>query len=446
MTRTQLQSLFSETGFHPSKKLGQNFLIDQNVSAWIVGQLTVESGDTVVEVGPGMGALTGQLRERCDQLELVEFDHRLAQWLKERFAGETGVTVHEMDACQFDTRQLYPHQPVKLIGNLPYSAAGEIMRNFTGIHSPVSEAVLMLQREVAARICAEPRTKDYGLLTLRMQSRWKPRILKHIGPDCFYPRPLIDSTVVRLTPREPGELPIFDPRLFDSLLRRGFAQRRKQLRKGLGVESENWTGLAEKLGIPGQARAEELSLEEWVELARHLDDHPLKDHPQSREELFDVVDDANQVIGQETRGRIHEAGLKHRAVHIFVYNEAGELFLQKRSRLKDVHPGAWDSSAAGHLNAGEDYAETAKRELEEELGLQADVERVLQLPPSASNGWEFIELYRASSKGKLRWPASEIEFGQFFPVSTIASWIEKRPQDFAGGFLECWRALKERSA
>ncbi len=191
MTRTQLQSLFSETGFHPSKKLGQNFLIDQNVSAWIVGQLTVENGDTVVEVGPGMGALTGQLRERCSRLELVEFDHRLAQWLQERFEGEPGVTVHEMDACQFDTRQLYPHQPVKLIGNLPYSAAGEIMRNFTGIHSPVSEAVLMLQREVAERICAEPRTKDYGLLTLRMQSRWKPRILKHIGPDCFYPRPLI---------------------------------------------------------------------------------------------------------------------------------------------------------------------------------------------------------------------------------------------------------------
>ncbi len=441
MTRSELQSRFAEAAFHPSKKLGQNFLVDQNVASWIVDQLTTHAGDTVVEVGPGMGALTAHLQGRCP-LVLVEFDRRLAEWLEERYGSDGSIEFHAMDACQFDTRQLYPVQPIKLIGNLPYSAAGEIMRNFTGIHAPIEEAVLMVQREVAARLCAQPRTKDYGLLSLRTQARWHPKILKHIGPDCFYPRPQIDSTVVRLTSRQAEELPVFDHRLFDSLVRRGFAQRRKQLRKGLGLAPEDWRAHADALEVSDQVRAEELTLEQWVELTRRLDDHPLKDLPQKQSELMDVVDDSNQVVGQQTRGVIHHEGLKHRAVHVFVFNDHGELFLHKRSRLKDIHPGAWDSSAAGHLQAGEGYAETARREVQEELALDVPVERVLDLPPTPANGQEFIELYRARARGKVRWPASEIEFGQFFPLDLIREWTARRPQDFAGGFLECWNALE----
>lgn len=442
MTLTELQQLLSHIGLTPSRKLGQNFLIDQNISRWIVQQLLVEPGDHVVEVGPGAGALTDAVLGRTESLTLIEKDGRLARYLGFRFAGREGVAIHNEDACEFDTRGLFPRQPVKLIGNLPYSAGGEIMRNFLGPHSPVCEAVLMLQREVAERICAKPGGKTFGVLSLRVQSRWEPKILKHIGPECFFPQPQIESTVVRLTPRPAESFPVYDSRLFDSTVRRGFSQRRKQLRKCLGIEPERWSALAREVGISESVRAEQVGLAQWIQLTNLLDEHPLKDNAQRGDEMFDVVDGNNQVVGQQPRAVVHRDGLLHRATHIFVFNKADELFLQKRSRLKDVHPGLWDSSAAGHLDAGEDYASAAAREVREEVGIDASVEFVAELPATEANGHEFLQLFRAEANAKPRWPASEVEFGQFFPLDLIDSWIAARPRDFAGGFLECYDAFR----
>lgn len=442
MHLSDLQKLFVELDFHPSRKLGQNFLIDQNVAAWIVRQLSISPGDTVVEAGPGAGALTHELLSQTENLVLVEFDHRLAEFLKGLLAHRPSVSVLHGDACQFDTRDLFPRQPVRFIGNLPYSAGGEIIRNFLGAHSPVTEAVLMVQREVAERIAAKPRTKDFSVLTLRVQCRWNVRVLKHLGPECFFPRPKIDSTVIHLTRKEPGSMPVFDAVLFDRLIRQGFAQRRKQLRNALQLSEPEWQGAIQGANIAPLARAEELELAQWIQLTQVLDPHPLKHHAQKGDEIFDVVDENDIVTGQSTRDTVHRSGLRHRAVHLFVFNRAGELFLQKRSHLKDVHPGAWDSSAAGHLDAGEEYADAARRELQEELGLTGEVEEIARLPASAQTGHEFVRLYRAEAHGKIRWPASEIEFGQFFPLRVIAHWIEARPGDFAGGFLACWDAAR----
>ncbi|MEO0445560.1 MAG: 16S rRNA (adenine(1518)-N(6)/adenine(1519)-N(6))-dimethyltransferase RsmA [Verrucomicrobiota bacterium] len=444
MNLSELQRLFVEIDLHPSRKLGQNFLIDGNVANWITDQLAVDSDDLVVEVGPGAGSLTRNLLQRTENLLLIEFDRRLASFLTQRLEERSSVTVVHQDACHFDTRQLYPRQPVRFIGNLPYSAGGEIIRNFLGPHSPVQEAVIMVQREVAERLVAVPRTKNFSVFTLRVQSRWDVRLAKHIGPDCFYPRPQVDSTVLHLRRKEPEALPTFDPVLFDSLVRRGFAQRRKQLRKGLLVPDEQWEAARKTLNLSSTVRAEELSLEQWVALTRFLDPHPLKDHAQRAEELFDVVDEEDEVIGQNTRGEVHRTGLRHRAVHLFLQNKAGEVFLQKRSRLKDVHPGAWDSSAAGHLDSGESYESAAQRELHEELDQTGAISELARLSPSEANGQEFIRLYRAIASGKVRWPSSEIEYGLFFPPDLIDRWIEARPHDFAGGFLECWRAGRDQ--
>lgn len=441
MTRSELQEVLVAIGLNPSRKLGQNFLIDQNVCRWIVQQLPIESGDHVVEVGPGLGALTREISGKCEDLTLIEKDDRLAAFL-ERDLGGAGVEIHNLDACKFDTRTLFPQQPVKLIGNLPYSAGGEIIRNFLGPHSPVCEAVLMLQREVAERICAKPGGKEFGVLSLRVQARWEVEMLKHIGPECFFPRPRVDSTVIRLTPRPPGNLPVYDLRLFDSTVRRGFSQRRKQLRKCLGIDQERWESIAETLDFSSSVRAEQVELRKWVELTNLLDDHELKDNPQSQNELFDVVNERNEVIGQKTRGEVHREGLKHRATHVLAFNKAGELFLQKRSRLKDIHPGRWGSSASGHLDAGEDFETAAAREVREELGLDADVVKVAQFPPTEANGQEFVQLFRAEIAGKPRWPASEVEFGQFFPIEVIDAWIAARPDDFSGGFKECFAAIR----
>jgi 16S rRNA (adenine1518-N6/adenine1519-N6)-dimethyltransferase len=125
-------------------------------------------------------------------------------------------------------------------------------------------------------------------------------------------------------------------------------------------------------------------------------------------------------------------------MHLLAFNKRGDVFLQKRSVLKDSCPGLWDSSAAGHLDVGESYADCAVRELEEELGVQAEVEKVAEIEASENTGWEFVELFRCEHGGPFTFPCSEIEGGLFFPRELVDAWIAQRPEDFAPGFLECW--------
>ena len=443
MNQTEIRERLDSMGVIPSKKLGQNFLVDENVARWIVDQLDIESGDTVVEVGPGTGALTEHLIKLADKVILVEFDARLAEGLKAKFADHEHVEVHHHDGARFDVRQLYKHQPLKLLGNLPYSAGGAIMRNFMKRPSPVCKAVLMLQKEFIDRIIAKPRTKEYGVLSLRMQSEWVSKPVKTIPPEAFFPRPLIDSTVM-VCERRGDDLPVYDARLFDEIVRRGFSQRRKQIKKQL-PDTADWAEAAAEINVPFTARAEEITLEQWVELTRIYDDHPLKDIPQKGSEMFDVVDENDEVVRQETREVVHSEQLLHRAVHIFVFNKRKELFLQKRSRLKDVHPGVWDSSAAGHLNAGEGYDLTAVRELEEEVGVRnAEVQEIAQIGACEQTGWEHVRLYLARHDGAVRFPCSEVESGEWFPMDEVRAWIETRPQDFASGFIQCWYAFEDK--
>jgi 16S rRNA (adenine1518-N6/adenine1519-N6)-dimethyltransferase len=302
----------------------------------------------------------------------------------------------------------------------------------------------MLQKEVIDRLSAAPGHADYGLLSLRVQSAWHVQTVMEVPPEVFYPIPQVDSSVAVLMPRT--DLPAFDRRLFDELLRRGFGQRRKQLHK-LMPEHEGWTTLIDTLGVPATVRAEELNLSQWLTITHHFDDHPLKEIPQKGSEIFDVVDEHDQVVHQSTRAEIHAQGLLHRAVHIFVFNKRKDLLLQLRSMLKDKHPGVWDSSAAGHLDTNEDYATCAVRELHEELGISKEtIIEVGKLSPSPATGWEFITLYAVQYQGALRFPCSEIDAVQWFPLAIIEEWVKKRPSDFATGFLECWKLFGETSA
>lgn len=444
MTGGDIKSVLQQKGVIPSKKLGQNFLCDQNVARWIVEQLDPQPHDTVVEVGPGTGALTEHLVGRVKKVILVEFDARLAEYLRERFADRDDVEVNHADGAKFDVRQLFKDAPIKFLGNLPYSAGGAIMRNFMKCPTPVVKAVLMLQKEFIDRIVAKPRTKAYGVLTLRMQSEWVSKPVKTVPPEAFHPMPLIDSTVMTCELKPEGDLPVYDARLFDELIRRGFAQRRKQI-KGQLPKNREWKEVGEKLGLLETARAEEISLEDWVEITREYDDHPLKDIPQKDDEMFDVVDENDEVIRQEQRAVVHAENLLHRAVHVLVFNKKKELLLQKRSRLKDNFPGVWDSSAAGHLDAGEDYESCVIRELEEEMGITgAEVQQFAKVPASANTGWEFIGLYLARYDGALRFPCSEVDAAQWFSMEQVEEWIAARPEDFAPGFLECWEIFQSK--
>lgn len=441
MSLSSLRPLLTQLGVRPSRKLGQNFLIDDNIAQWIVRQLSLEEGESAVEIGAGTGAMSGHLADACARVWLIEFDERLAGHLEQRFAATPSVVVDQVDAVQHDHRFLFAEQPVKLLGNLPYSCGGHIMIHYLTPPTPFTQAVFMLQKEVAERVVAVPRTKDYGAFTLRIQAYWRARLLKSIAPDAFFPRPKIDSSVILLERRAHGELPVFDHATFDRLIRQGFSQRRKQLKNVLPVD---WNAAVTALGFPETARAEELSLEDWIALARWADDHPLKDNPQRADERFDVVDEHDQVLHQAMRSEVHAKDWRHRAVHAFVFNKAGELFMQKRSHLKDAHPGVWDSSAAGHLDAGESYGDAVVRELEEELGIRdANPEFIASLPASQATGWEHVKLYRSEASKRLRYPCSEIETGAFFDLATMERWIERRPGDFASGFIECFRAYQQ---
>ena len=231
------------------------------------------------------------------------------------------------DGARFDVRQLLNISRLSCLGICLILQEGAIIKNFMKQPSPVCKAVLMLQKEFIDRIIAETRTKAYGVLSLRMQSEWHSRPVKTIPPQAFFPQPLIDSTVMVCDPR-PADLPVYDARLFDELVRRGFAQRRKQVRKQMPAKRK-WEDAAKLIGVVETARAEEISLEQWVELTRYYDDHPLKDNAQDGGELFDVVDEEDNVVRQEVREVVHREDLLHRAIHVFVFNKRKELFLQK---------------------------------------------------------------------------------------------------------------------
>lgn len=450
MSEGGIKKLLSGIDVVPSRELGQNFLIDVTFSKWIVDQLDPQPEDVIVEVGPGTGALSRHLVGRCRKLILIEKDPRLARYLRKEFAESIAageVDVRNEDAIHFDKRPLFIEGPIKWIGNLPYSAATPIMRNFLEQPTPVSRAVLMLQKEVAQRIVAVPSTKAYGKLGLRVQAEWEAELVRTAGPELFHPQPKVDSSIIVLNVRPPGTLPYFSKRMFDELTNRGFAQRRKLLKKNLGLKTDQWTELAAALQVSESARAEELTLKQWVDLTNELDDHPVLDLPEdSSGEMFDVVDEQDEVVKQAARAEVHEKNWRHRAVHIFVSNKSGDLYLQKRSALKDRHAEQWDSSAAGHLDAGEDYEAAARRELFEELNVKAravdgveELREVARIEACEETGWEFVRLYQCQISGKIRTHGREIECGAYFPMDLLRLWIERRPQDFAPGFIECFR-------
>lgn len=442
MTGRDIKETLDALGVVPSKQLGQNFLIDPNMARWIVSQLELRPEDAVVEVGPGAGSLTAHLVGKVRRLILIEFDKKLAAGLAERFKDDPSVEVHHEDAVKFDGRQLFKHRPLKFLGNLPYSSGGAIMKNLLSRPHPYELAVLMLQKEVIERMASGPGSKDYGVLTLRTQVNWRVDIRRTVPPEAFHPRPKIDSSVAVLRPRVSG-MPAFDFRLFDELIRRGFAQRRKQLKRQLPQEVD-WERVTTELGVPATVRGEELGLDQWIELTRAFDPHPLKDLPQKTDEVFDVVDEHDVVIGRKTRGEVHAQRLMHRAVHVFVRDKKGQLLLQKRSMFKDVHPGTWDSSVAGHVDAGEDYADAAVRELEEEMGIRTGEVPVelAHIAPCEGTGWEHVKLYEVKHAGALRFPAAEIESAMWFSPEEIDAWLAACPGDFATGFIECWKVFR----
>ena len=161
------------------------------------------------------------------------------------------------------------------------------------------------------------------------------------------------------------------------------------------------------------------------------------------EDIFDIVNERDEVIGRAPRGEVHARGLLHRAVHVLVFNSRGEVFLQKRSMKKDRQPGVWDSSCSGHVDSGEDYDQTAVRELREEIGLNlsAPPQRLFKIDACEETDAEFVWVYRCENEGPFQLHPDEIETGDWFTPEHVSQWIKEKPSEFAPAFVYIWELL-----
>ena len=443
MKLSDIRTALREIPLSPAKTLGQNFLHDQNLARWIVDQAQITPEDYVVEIGPGLGALTRFILEKGARVLAIEKDTRLANFLRAHF-GHERLEVLNNDALKFDPRALFAHRQVKLLGNLPYNISSALLLKFLERPSPISLWLLMLQKEMAMRLSASPSTHDYGALTLHVQLHHRVKYLRTVPATVFFPQPDVDSAVVRISPRDSLELPARDDELLASLVRGGFSQRRKQLRKLIRTHVPDWNKVASHLHINPNARAEELSLLQWIDLANFIAPLPRPDARLTKTERFPVVDKKDRILGHASRSEVHGNNLLHRAVHILIFNEAGDVYLQQRSRWKDRHPLKWDSSAAGHVGAEENYDETAQRELKEELGVSVPLQKISKLPAAQRTDHEFIWIYRGLVSGNLVPNKCEIERGKFLSPAVVDGWTSARPEDFAPGFLECWKTYRRK--
>jgi 16S rRNA (adenine1518-N6/adenine1519-N6)-dimethyltransferase len=266
------------------KSLGQNFLIDANQQRRIVDALDTSPDDTVIEIGPGHGALTRHLAGTVARLILIELDRDLAPALAREFAGDPRVTVIEADVLDTDLRELAggDMSRVRIVGNIPYNITTPIIFRLLERDQRPERIVLMIQREVADRILAPPGDGDYGALSVGVRSVARVERLFHVGRASFRPVPRVDSSVIRITPFLPPPLSERDEHDLRDLTRAVFSWRRKQLQKtlrsapGYELDADAVREVQRKTGIPLDLRPEQLGPDQLIALARALRD--VRDH------------------------------------------------------------------------------------------------------------------------------------------------------------------------
>ena len=271
-------------------RLGQHFLRDPFVLDRIIEFCNPRPGEHLVEIGAGRGELTRTLARRVEpggHVTALELDDRLAENLKREFADQPHVSIAEGDALAVDFSNLSEMKPgaarIRVIGNLPYYAATAILLNLVQCREAILDLVVMIQKEVADRISAQPGTKDYGTLTLAVQLWCEVERGFDVEPEAFSPPPRVSSTVLRLVPQKEPRTPIRDPVFFERLARAAFAQRRKTLSNNLrsyfGKDMEDRIkDTMAATGIDPARRAETLCLEEFARLSDHVR-RSLKDGP-----------------------------------------------------------------------------------------------------------------------------------------------------------------------
>ncbi|MEO6959236.1 MAG: 16S rRNA (adenine(1518)-N(6)/adenine(1519)-N(6))-dimethyltransferase RsmA [Burkholderiaceae bacterium] len=247
------------------KRFGQHFLVDEGVVEAIVRAIAPKPGQTVIEIGPGLSALTRPLAHALDHLTVIELDRDLAAGLRRQYPADR-LTIVQEDVLGTDFSLL--GEGLRIVGNLPYNISSPLLFHLRAYADRVVDQHFMLQREVVNRMAAKPSCHDYGRLTVMLQSRYCIRKLFDVAPEAFNPPPRVISAVVRMTPLPADRCRPVSEEAFERVVARAFSQRRKMLRGALG----EWTGLLDwdALHILNTARAEDLTVEQFISLADAL--------------------------------------------------------------------------------------------------------------------------------------------------------------------------------
>ena len=274
MNRNEIHSTLDEESIRLSKSLGQNLLHDQNVLRRIVKAGELTTGDKVLEIGPGLGALTEHLLPAVGQLTAIEMDRRLEERLRARYGDHPHFDLQNQDALKFFDQPESDWSEWKLISNMPYSVASPLLVDLAAMTNSPRRLVVTLQLEVAQRLCGKPGTKEYSKLTLLVGCRYTVGHMFKISPHCFFPEPKVNSACLTLDRRTE---PLFEDSLykpFATVVKRAFSQRRKMMRKNLrgGWPDEVIDMAMAASGLDAKIRAEKVTLEQFVDLTRNLHD------------------------------------------------------------------------------------------------------------------------------------------------------------------------------
>ncbi|WP_314726265.1 16S rRNA (adenine(1518)-N(6)/adenine(1519)-N(6))-dimethyltransferase RsmA [uncultured Veillonella sp.] len=253
-----------------SKKLGQNFLIKRGIVDEIVHAAELTPGEPVLEVGPGIGTLTQGLAQSGADVTAIELDRRLLEVLDTTLASYDNVRIVHGDVLKLDVPTIMNHKPFKVVANLPYYITTPIIMSLLESKLPIERLVVMVQKEVALRMVAQPGTKDYGALSVAVQYYTEPDIVLDVPPKAFLPAPAVTSSVIRCVLRDKPPVDVIDEKLFFRVVKAGFAQRRKTFAntmKTTGLSKDRIEELLAKANIDGQRRGETFTLQEFADVA-----------------------------------------------------------------------------------------------------------------------------------------------------------------------------------
>jgi 16S rRNA (adenine1518-N6/adenine1519-N6)-dimethyltransferase len=263
-----IKALLDSLDHRPNKGLGQNYLIDSNILGIIVAAAEISPNDQLLEVGPGLGALTQVLLETGAKLIAVEKDQTMVAHLREHFQT---LELLEADVLDVNLNELFAGGINKIVANLPYSAGSRFIVNALEAKPLPGKMVFMVQREVADRLTAQPGSKTFGPLAIWSQLNYAVKNIKNVSPTCFMPAPKVWSAVVRFEKRAAPLADVQDYERFKKLIKLCFTQRRKQIGSNLRKNAPEFFQCLEKCGIDPAARPEQISIERWVALANAAD-------------------------------------------------------------------------------------------------------------------------------------------------------------------------------